>query len=216
MTDIDLIIIDCDGVLYEESELDKNAIIYGFNKACEVLSAPDAKIKFVEDCTKDKPVKGVYNYINYVANKIGISPESFIKKTVEHIDYSHIQPDQNGILEKLKKIQNKFKICICSNNHLLHINEVIKAKFTMESKELPFEIFDMTYAEKDGEFYPKESDVFIQKLEKHFNISADRFLWIDDSQQIIEKLKTFGSKTILTTPQKRLIDILTEISITVL
>lgn len=206
-----LIIIDCDGVLYDAAELDRNALIFAFNDTCKDLGHTYAKVNFIDDCTQDKPVKGIYNYINYVASQIGIDSNSFIAKTVEHVDYSHIQPDKNGVLEYIKKLQKDFKVCICSNNHLMHVNKILRVKFGITADKLPFEVFDMTYAQENGVFYQKESKVFITKLEKHFNIKAKDFIWIDDSQNVLEQVKKFKSETFLITETNRLIDVLNQL-----
>ena len=203
-----LVLIDCDGVLYSPSELDINAFIPAFNETCNDFKCPDIKFNFIEYCAKCKSVKGIYNYINYVANQIGVATDVFITKIVEHIDYSNITPDKDGILEKLKTLQNKYEICICSNNHLMHIDKILKAKFNISANKFPFKIFDMTYAQEKGVFYHKESDVFISKLAKHFNINAKNFIWIDDSLDIIEKIKKSGCKTFQITEQKCLSNIL--------
>ena len=66
----------------------------------------------------------------------------------------------------------------------------------------------MTYAEENGIFYSKESEVSVSKLEKHFNIQATNFLWIDDSPRVLDVVKSFGCQTMLVTPTNRLVDIL--------
>lgn len=201
-----LIIIDCDGVLYHPSELDIDAMVFAFNTTCEELSLNDKKL--IKGNKNNEPVKGVYNYIEHVAQEAGLDTETFISKVVAHIDYSHITSDSDGILEILQKLANKFKICICTNNALQHVNRVIKAKFNISPNQLPFEIFDATYASIDGIYYPKQSDVFIKKLEKHFGIKASDFLWIDDSQQIIDDIAAFGSHYVLVSDKNRLKNIL--------
>lgn len=205
----ELIILDCDGVLYDDSELDTNALVHNFNETCKkYIGCHDKNMDAVAKSTKEKQTKGVYNYIIDIANKIGISPEAFVQEVVYNIDYSHIHVDKDNILDKLYELQSRFKICICSNNHLTHINQILQAKFNIQANQLPFEVFDMRYAEENGIFYSKESAEFISKLEKHFGIKADKFLWIDDSQHVADAVKSFGCQTILKTKEIRLIDIL--------
>jgi phosphoglycolate phosphatase-like HAD superfamily hydrolase len=207
-----LIIIDCDGVLYDENELDTNALVHGFNKTCsEYFKFPDKNVDAVASYAKEKHTKGAYTYINEISKKIGIDPESLVKQVIENIDYSNIKSDKDNILPKLQELQHKYKICIYSNNHLMHVNKILKAKFNTLANQLPFEVFDMRYAEQDGIFYAKESDVSISKLEKHFNINAKDFLWIDDSQHISDALEPFGCRVTLVTKENRLIDILNKL-----
>lgn len=203
-----LLILDCDGVLYHPSELDINAMVYAFNDVCEDLGLKEEKFNYIENCTQDKPIKGIYDYIGYVAKKVGIKTDDFILKMVNHVDYSHIKTDKCEILQKCIALNNKYKICICTNNHTEHTNQVLKAKFNIMPSQLPFEIFDTRFAELEGKFYPKESPLFVSKLEEHFKIKSCNFLWIDDNPKVIEKVKSFGSQAILVTEQNPLSDIL--------
>lgn len=203
-----LLIVDCDGVLYHPSELDINAMVYAFNEVCDDFGLKGEKFNYIENCTRDKPIRGFYNYIASVAQKVGVPTEDFILKMVAHIDYSHIKADSDGILQKLSKLSRKCQICICTNNHLAHLNHVLKAKFNIEADNLPFAVFDMRFAEKNGNFYAKESPVFVAKLEQYFGIPARNFVWIDDNPNILEKVKSFGSQSIQVTDENRLKDIL--------
>ena len=203
-----LLIVDCDGVLYHPSELDINAMVYAFNEVCDDFGLKDEKFNYIENCTRDKPISGFYNYIASVAQKVGVPTEDFILKMVAHIDYSHIKADSDGILQKLSKLSRKCQICICTNNHLAHLNHVLKAKFNIVANDLPFAVFDMRFAEKNGNFHAKESPVFVAKLEQYFGIPARNFVWIDDNPNILEKVKSFGSQSIQVTDENRLKDIL--------
>ena len=203
-----LIIIDCDGVLYPSSELDINAMVYAFNDVCDDFGLIEEKCTNIEDCTCNKPIKGFYDYIGYVAEKVGINRDDFILKMVEHIDYSHIKADKDKILEKFEKLNQNRPLSICTNNHATHVNQVLKAKFNIGAQQLPFEIFDARYAKKDGQHYPKESELFITQLEKHFGTEACNFLWIDDNPKIVEKIAKYGSKAILVDEKKSLAKIL--------
>ncbi|MBR2137039.1 MAG: hypothetical protein IJ852_03650, partial [Alphaproteobacteria bacterium] len=105
------------------------------------------------------------NYIASVAQKVDVPTEDFILKMVAHIDYSGIKADSDGILQKLSKLSKNCQICILTKNNLAHLNHVLKAKFNIEADNLPFAVFDMRFAEKNGNFYAKESPVFVAKLE---------------------------------------------------
>ena len=144
-----LLIVDCDGVLYHPSELDINAMVYAFNEVCDDFGLKDEKFNYIENCTRDKPIGGFYNYIASVAQKVDVPTEDFILKMVAHIDYSHIKADSDGILQKLSKLSRKCQICICTNNHLAHLNHVLKAKFGVTADNLHFAVFDMRFAEKN-------------------------------------------------------------------
>lgn len=81
----------------------------------------------------------------------------------------------------------------------------------VEAAQLPIEVFDIMYAKQNEEFYTKESATFVAKQAKHYNIKADDFLWIDDNPKILEKVQSYGSRAVLITKQKLLIDVLQEL-----
>ena len=96
-----LLIVDCDGVLYHPSELDINAMVYAFNEVCDDFGLKGEKFNYIENCTRDKPISGFYNYIASVAQKVGVPTEDFILKMVAHIDYSHISVSSLILLSKM-------------------------------------------------------------------------------------------------------------------
>ena len=77
-----LLIVDCDGVLYHPSELDINAMVYAFNEVCDDVGLKGEKFNYIENCTRDKPISGFYNYIASVAQKVDVPTEDFILKMV--------------------------------------------------------------------------------------------------------------------------------------
>jgi FMN phosphatase YigB (HAD superfamily) len=203
-----LIVIDCDGVLYHPRELDVNAMLSAFNSACDELCIPDEKFIIIDGKIETKSIGGSYNHILSAANKANITPETFINKVIDFIDYSNISTDTDNVLELIHKLSQKYKVCICTNNTLPHVNKVLKAKFNINANMLPFEVFDATFAEKGGIYYPKQSDIFVEKLEDHFGIKATDFLWIDDDTTVTNAVTDLGSQFELVTTKHCLKDIL--------
>ena len=206
-----LIIIDCDGVLYDPSELNVNAMLAAFNVACDDFGVAEEKFNIDKNLNCKKPIGGIYNHIISIATKANITPRTFVKKTIGHIDYSHITPDTDNILKLFQKVSKKHKVCICTNNHIIHLNMVLKAKFGITTKQLPFEAFGATFAKQGGRYHPKQSDVFVKKLEKHFGINATDFLWIDDDPTVTNAVTLLGSKSTLITQNYRLANALNDL-----
>jgi len=206
-----LIIIDCDGVLYNPAELNVNAVLAAFNTACDELNLGDERLAIDKNLNCKKPIGGIYNHIVSVAQRANITPNAVIKKTVRHIDYSHITPDNDNILDLFHKISRKYNVCICTNNNKAHLNMVLKAKFGIRANQLPFEVFDAAFAKQGGKYHPKQSVVFINKLEKHFGINACDFLWIDDDPMVKSDTAVFGSQSILITKRRHLKSVLSNL-----
>ena len=148
-----LLILDCDWVLYSPSELDVNAMVYAFNDACDELGYQKYKFTRVEHCTDNKPVKWFYNYIRYVTDLLNIDMNEFIDKMLNTVDYSHIKRDSECILEILEKLQSNYEICICTNNHRKHLDNVLIAKYWVNSEDFPYPCFDVTFAENDWRLF---------------------------------------------------------------
>ena len=206
-----LIIIDCDGVLYHPSELNVNIMLVAFNAMCDDFDIADEKFNIDKNLNCKKPIGGIYNHIISVAEKANTTPQAVIKKTIGHIDYSHITPDTDNILKLFQKVSKKYKVCICTNNHIMHLNMVLKAKFGITIKQLPFEAFGATFAKQGGIYHPKQSDIFVKKLERHFGIKALDFLWIDDDPTVTNAVTLLGSKSTLITQDYRLVNALNDI-----
>lgn len=192
-----LLILDCDWVLYKPSELDVNAMVYAFNDVCDELNCTEYKFTHIENCTEDKPIKWFYNYIAYISNLLNINMDDFIEKMIEKIDYSNIKFDSEWILERLKLLHNKYKICICTNNHKKHVDKIFKAKFGLTLNNFPYSCFDVNFAKSKWVYFSKESPEFVSKLEKQFNIKSSNFIWIDDTQTVLEKISVYWWECIL-------------------
>lgn len=206
-----LIIIDCDGVLYNPSELNVNEMLWAFNVTCEKFNIVDEKFDIDANFRCNKPIGGMYNHITSVAKKANITPKIFLSHIIANIDYSHLTPDTDNMLDLFYKLSKKYKVCICTNNHLSHLNIILKAKFGITTKQLPFEVFSATFAKQGGIYYPKQSDIFIKKLEKHFGVNVSDFLWIDDDTTVTDAVTDLGSQFELVTPEYSLKDILHKI-----
>lgn len=193
----ELLILDCDGVFYKPIELDVNVMVYAFNNACDELGCQEYKFTRVEHCTEDKPVKWLYNYIRYVTDLLNIDMNEFIDKMLDTIDYSHIKRDLEWILGILEKLQSNYEICVCTNNHRKHLDNVLKAKYWIVSENFPYPCLDITFAENEWKYYSKQSPEFVSKLEKTFNIKSSYFIWIDDTPTVLEKASIFWWKCIL-------------------
>ena len=192
-----LLILDCDWVLYKPNELDINAMVYAFNDVCDELNCTEYKFTRIEHCTEDKPVKWFYNYIAYISNLLSINIDDFIDKMVSKIDYSNIKFDSEWILETIKSKDSNYEICICTNSHKKHIDKILKAKFGLTLDNFPYPCFDVDYAKSEWVYYSKQSPEFISKLEKQFNIKSSNFIWIDDTQTVLEKISVYWWQCIL-------------------
>ena len=192
-----LLILDCDWVLYKPNELDINAMVYAFNDVCDELNCIEYKFTRIEHCTEDKPVKWFYNYIAYISNLLSINIDDFIDKMVSKIDYSNIKFDSEWILETIKSKDSNYEICICTNSHKKHIDKILKAKFGLTLDNFPYPCFDVDYAKSEWVYYSKQSPEFISKLEKQFNIKSSNFIWIDDTQTVLEKISVYWWQCIL-------------------
>jgi hypothetical protein len=183
-------------------------MLTAFNKVCDEFHITDEKFITDGDKIETKSIGGSYNHILSAANKANITPTAFINKVIGFINYSNISADKGDVLELLHKTSQKYKVCICTNNTLPHVNKVLKARFNIDASELPFGVFDATFAKQGGVYYPKQSDVFIKKLEQHFGLNAHDFFWIDDDPTVTNAVTKQDCDFALVTDKYLLTDIL--------
>jgi len=199
-----VILVDCDGVLYSPNQLDINAMVYAFNQTCTDWGLNEAKLDYVEDCTRNKPVKGFFDYINYIADQTQIKFEDFCRQMVNNVDYSHLLPDTSGILPDLIEISHHCQLCLCTDNHPFHLDRILQARFGIALADLPFPNFNCLSFCENGNYYSKASSQAVEKLEKFFNSPATNFIWLDDSSRIAEKVRVCGCQCCLVTAEQPL------------
>ena len=180
------LIIDCDGVLYPESQLPIYVLVAAIKK--EALSN-NISLEEYNKISKETKKRGEDGLFNFILNLCGKNMDLFNKFCINvfnSINYNKIKRDDE-LLELLIKTREKYEICIFTNNHKIHLDKVYMKLFGKTVKDLPFPSYDISFTFKDGIFHPKQSPYgfinFIQKINKKIN----ECIVCDDSKRNINR-----------------------------
>ena len=185
------LIIDCDGVLYPESQFPLYVKIKAIEKQALSNNISKEEYKKISKETKERGEQGLYNFILNLCHKNMDSYNDFIKKLADSLDYSGIKRNDE-LFNLLIKASKKYEICILTNDTLFHLDKVYQQLFGISLKDFPFPSYDIGFTFKDGFFHPKQTKEgyinFIQKINK----DKKDCIAIDDSYRNIQKCIELG------------------------
>ncbi len=202
-----IFIIDCDGVLYPQTELGLAQIVDAMKKVYrEDVGLTGEQQKQISEKSIRLKHFGAFNFIKHICDETGYSFDLYRKKMVEATDYNAIH--YNPTLKKLvDQLARQKKVVIFSNNSYEHIDCVLQKVFRRTAAELSqngIMIYDITATEKNGYFHPKQSENgFSNFLENIGAQSEDCFLF-DDSLPNLQKAKQSGIDGSLVTENNNL------------
>ena len=180
------LIIDCDGVLFPESQFKKSDM--GEFLQTEFSSNNILKEKYIK-LYKEIIIRkgqGFFNFIFNLFDKDMTLFDKFCFNMFKSLDYSKIKRDDE-LFELLLKVGQKYDICILSNNHKYHLDRVYRNLFGKTIEQFPFKSYDISSTLKDGYFHRKQSSdgykIFLEKINK----KNTECIVLDDSLQNIEK-----------------------------
>ena len=180
------LIIDCDGVLFPESQFKKSDMGKFLQKEFSSSDSQIEKYKKIYKETRERKEKGFFNFIFNLFDKDMTLFDNFCFNMFNSCDYSKIKRDDE-LFELLLKAVKKYDICVLSNNHKFHLDSIYRNLFGKTVEQLPFKSYDISSTLKDGYFHPKNSvDGYRNFLEK-INKKNSECLVFDDSSENIEK-----------------------------
>ena len=186
------LIIDCDGVLYPESQFP----LYYIIKAIENLSKSYYNISKEEynkisKETKERNEQGLFNFVLNLCHKNMDLYNNFCKKLADSMDYSNIKRNDE-LYNLLIKASKKYEICILTNNYLYHLDKVYKQLFGKTLQEFPFPSYDIGFTFKDGCFHPKQTKEGLINFMQKINKDKKDCIVIDDSKRNIQRCIEIG------------------------
>ncbi len=207
-------IIDCDGVLYPESELALRKIVDAMKKIYrENIGLSGEQQRKISEESINKKHLGVFNYIKDICDATGYDFKKYCQEMAAEIDYNSIEYNAK-LKDVLLKTAKQNKVVIFSNNSFEHIDKVLQKVFKQSAASLQqenIEVYDIAQTKRDGYFHPKQSEHgFEYFLEKH-RLSGEDCLLFDDAQTNLSVAKRLGIKGYLVTPENSLEKLLTKL-----
>lgn len=205
-----LVILDCDGVLYPTSQLTMQEMVEAFKKTCRQLDIPDDSCKIAGTKAKKKGHLGIFNYILHICRQIDLPEEVFFKRCIQNIDYSRLTPAPE-MLKTIREFANDFPVCVLTNNHALHLAEVLDARFGSYEKNFiipnyekrkrapygnnPIPCYDITSTANEGGWYqPKQSEKGFKRFLRARGVLPQNAVLLDDTPKIIDIARKNGMR----------------------
>ena len=204
------LIIDCDGVLYPESQFPLFKVIKTIEKQVNSYDINKEEYDKISKETKERGELGLYNFILNLCHKNMDLYNDFCKKLVDSMDYSGIKRNDE-LYNLLIKASKKYEICILTNDNLYHLDKVYKQLFGKTLQDFPFPSYDIVFSFKDGCFHPKQSKEgyinFMQKINK----DKKDCIVIDDSYNNIKRCIELGIQYEYINDKNNLINVLNKL-----
>ena len=197
------LIIDCDGVLFPESQFKKSDMGKFLQKEFSSSDSKIEKYKKIYKETRERKEKGFFNFIFNLFDKDMTLFDKFCFNMFNSCDYSKIKRDDE-LFELLLKAGKKYDICVLSNNHKFHLDSIYRNLFGKTVEQLPFKSYDISSTLKDGYFHPKHSIDGLKNFLEKINKKNNECTLIDDSLKVIKKCCEFKIPYVFITPNNTL------------
>lgn len=195
----ELIILDCDGVLYPKKSfpcprflLAAYAVVHKLTRPKPVINKSRSKTmssRLSAFLMRNKLVKKAY---------LGIS-KLFIKRA----NYAGIE-ENRFLLKRLLYLQRKVKVCVFTDSHPEHLSAVIRQCFKMDLDNLPFRCFNVDNVSVNVSFLPKRTPMGFQEVCQMMNVDPSKALMMDDNQAVLSVAREAGLHTKLVTENRPL------------
>ena len=201
------LIIDCDGVLYPESQFPLSIVIKAIEKLAASKSISREEYNKISQETIDRGEQGLFNFILNLCHKNRDLYNSFCKELVDSLDYSSIKRNDE-LFNLLLKASKKYEICILTNDCIFHLDRIYKQLFGKSLQEFPFPSYDITSTFQDGCFHPKQAKEGYVNFMKKINKDKKDCIVIDDSYANIKRCMEIGIQYEYITESNTLNDVL--------
>ncbi len=204
------LILDCDGVLYPESQFPIYYLTKAIEKYAYSINISKEEFKNISKQTLKRGEQGLFNFVLNLVHKNIDSFNEFCNNMIELCNYNEIKRDDE-LFALLLKASKKYEICIFTNNCRAHLDKVYEKLFGKSLKDFPFPSYDISFTLKDGMFHPKQSkDGYINFLKK-IKKEKKECIVCDDSKANINRCKEFGIQYEFITLENNLKKVLTKL-----
>ncbi len=194
------LILDCDGVLYSNSLITLRDFVDAMKYTCRYEAKIDSSIQsHASQLTTQSKRFGMFNYIKELCVESGYSFEKFCHQMFSHIDYGKL-PHDEYLLHLILNKKKYSDIAILTNNHMVHLNNVVQQRFgksVFELEALGITCYDISSTENNGIFYPKQNPEALLLFANRIGKKPQDCILIDDAPQNIEAGKHIGMQGVL-------------------
>ena len=204
------LIIDCDGVLYPESQFPLYIVTKAIEKKAYSNNITKEEYNKISKQTIERGEQGLFNFVLNLCNKNMDSYNNFCKSLVDSLDYSRIKRNDE-LYNLLIKASKKYEICIFTNENIFHLDKVYKQLFGKSLQDFPFPSYDINFTFKDGCFHPKQTKEGYINFMKKINKDKKDCIVIDDSYRNIKRCMEIGIQYEYITNENTLTNVLNKL-----
>ena len=201
------LVLDCDGVIYPISDIPNEVFIRAFNDAIYALGISEEQYREASVRAKARKALGLFNFAREICQDFGVSFDKFCDEFVARLDYSPLKPDPE-LLALIYKVQEHYNLAVYTNNHIKHLDKVLKAKFDKNSHNIGFVCYDITSTYFNNIFHPKKSDLGLRMVAEKLGQEPENCILIDDAEVNCDKARSIGMGAVLITENYTLKDYL--------
>lgn len=177
----EVLLIDCDGVLFPETCLPITEINQAIRETATKRGYQHKDLVDAKNRAVQNHEIGLFNVVWELVNKNINVYEDFCTEAFSLINYSRISKNEK-LLELLKHISQYYDIYIATNNHYLHVKNVISKLFELDLNEQSFiNVIDITKTLHNGCFHPKQSFEGLEIYAKLAKSIPQKCILLDDN-----------------------------------
>lgn len=193
-----LIILDCDGVLYPQTQLSMNHIQKAVAQACQEYGFSPELLQRASFDAKSQGHQGLFNYLVHICRLGNIKQEKLLTTLFNHIDYSLIQPNPQ-LLKQIRAVSKHIPVCVLTNNHKMHLERVFHRLFGLTTGESGVPCFDITSMYNGTYYLAKQTKEGLSVFCAKQNVQPYAACIYDDTPKIIESAVRIGMQARLVT-----------------
>lgn len=190
MNNKETFIIDCDGVLYDDSCIGVVEFVKAIKKTASEFSISDDDYAKISEQTKANS-SGLFNFVYALCDYDEARFDTYAQRVADNTDYSKIERNDE-LLKLLKQTQKHHDIVILTNNTKPHLEKVIDKRFGCTIEDFGIECYDIKSLKKGDKFYPKQTEIglklFTQILGKH----PSECTLVDDTKRNLDVAQQIG------------------------
>ncbi|MGN0904149.1 MAG: HAD-IA family hydrolase [Alphaproteobacteria bacterium] len=197
------LILDCDGVIYPTSQVSLRDFVRAMKDTARDWKISDDEYNRASAVSMEKKALGMFNFIREMTGGDKTAFDRFCSDMFDKIDYSKITRD-DVLFDRLQDVRKIHDVVILTNNHRAHLDKVLQARFGRTAEETGVPCHDIASTEKDGIFYPKQSEQGLSLFADRIGRRPGECILVDDAPVNIRAAKQIGMGGVLITPEMNL------------
>lgn len=197
MQQIQMLFVDCDGVLYNATDLTYEEMIQACQRAGQELGIHWDDVVELHHQLKAQGIHGWYNTTLELCRRYHVDFGDVAELMVSYVDYSKI-PEDLELLELLQRMRQKKDLVLLTNNTRPHVEKIFDRLFHKSIKQTKLRVLTVEDTLWDHYFHVKQQPGAFGVWCQKFHVLPEQVLLLDDTENVLEVAKSQGLQTIQT------------------